>query len=61
MIVLCFSNNNNNITDCMLGHNQTQLDSYNKSKPNTQGILIDISGTLIANWYEERVHRDHEK
>jgi len=34
----------------MLGHNPTQMDSYNKT---TQG-----KGTLIANWYEERVHRD---
>ena len=24
----------------MLSHNETQLDSYNKSKPNTQGIFF---------------------
>jgi len=31
----------------MLGHNPTQMDSYNKNS----------KGTLIANWFEERVHR----
>ena len=36
----------------MLGHNPTQMDSYNK---NTEG-----KGTLIANWFEERVHRQNK-
>ena len=35
----------------MLGHNETQMDSYNKNTPQAHG-------TLIANWYEERMHRD---
>ena len=42
----------------MLGHNETQLDSYNKNKPQAHGTTSLYPGTLIANWYEERVHRD---
>jgi len=42
----------------MLGHNETQLDSYNKNTPQAHGKTWIYLGTLIANWYEERVHRD---
>lgn len=42
----------------MLGHNPTQMDSFNKQTRQGQGIQIITIGTLMANWYEERVHRD---
>ena len=42
----------------MLTNNSTQMDSYNKHAKQGQGIDSFISvGTLMANWYEERVHR----
>jgi hypothetical protein len=40
-----------------IGHNPTQMDSYNKMAQQGQGTFFINQGTLMANWFEERVHR----
>lgn len=36
------------------------MDSYNKTTKTGQGRLALNKGTLVANWYEQRVHRDEK-
>jgi hypothetical protein len=44
----------------MLTNDPTKMDSYNKALKAGQGIVFFVSGTLIANWFEERIHRDEK-